>query len=346
MQKKREATMADVAEIAGVAKSTVSRALTDPDKISKKTVAKVLAAAESVGYTPNMMARNFRKGQTTSILIVLPEFLQAGVSDVISQLLQNVNRCLMDHGYNLMIANLGNSQLSQKHILDLAFGGTIRGAVMLSPVVPEDGSRSLLQANFPMVSTLFDLSRYGIPSVVADERNVMKRVTQDHYHRGFRHFFYISGPDDSYQEMERFGGVADAVAEVGLDKSALVKSGGHLSYQEGFEVGKQAAEQYLRDEKKNTLVLSSSDDMALSFMRTLQEAGKRIPQDLSIVSFNDSPVCEWLQPSLSSIAFPYQSIAENAVNILLKLFDDKTADVPVRTVLANTFHERDSSKGI
>lgn len=344
MQKKREVTMADVAALAGVATSTVSRALTDPDKISKKTVAKVLAAAENLGYTPNIMARNFRKGASTSILVVMPEFLHGGVSDVIPQMLQSINRQLMEHGYSIMIANLGTSPQSHKPILDLAFGGTVCGAILLSPTIPEDSGRSLLQATFPMVSTLFDLSEQGIPSVVSDERGIMRRVTLDLHRRGFRHFFYISGPDSSHQEFERFSGVKEAVEQAGADDSELIKFGGQLGYQLAFDIGVQAAEAYLALDAEKSVVLSSSDSMSISFMRTIQKAGKLIPDDVSIVSFDNAPVCEWLAPALSSITFPYNGMAESAVSILLKLIENKNTDVAVRTVLSNRFIERESSQ--
>lgn len=337
--------MAEVAQLAGVATSTVSRALTNPEKVSKKTVAKVQAAATKLGYTPNMVARNFRKGTSSTILIVLPEFLQAGISQVIPQLLENINRCLVDAGYNLMIANLGSSDFSQKHILDLAFGGSVRGTIMLSPVIPEEGGRSLLQTNLPVVSTLFDLSESGIPSVISDERDIMKRVTLDFFQRGFRRFFYISGPEGSYQEAQRFVGVQDAIAELGLPNDALMKFGGHLGFQEGFTVGKEAGEFFLSNVKNDekVLVISSSDDMSLSFMSTIQNAGVSIPENAALVSFDNSPACEWLRPSLSSIAFPYVGIAESAVSTLLKKLENRQAEVPVKTVLANTFYERNSS---
>ncbi|WP_421851322.1 LacI family DNA-binding transcriptional regulator [Marinomonas sp.] len=344
MQKNRDVTMAEVAKLSGISTSTVSRALANPEKVNKKTLAIVQEAARSLGYTPNMTARNFRKGKTTTILIVLPEYLQAGISQVILQLLENINRCLVQQGYNLMIANIGSAELSHKHILDLAFGGAIRGAIMLSPIIPKEGGRSLLQTGFPVVSAIFDLSEQGIPSVVTDERDIMKQVTLDFAQRGYRTFFFVSGPDGSYQELERYAGVQQGIEAAGLSADLLVKLGGDFGYHEGFLTGESAAELFLTLDVEKPLVLLSGDDMSLSFMSTLQRAGKSIPDDVSVVSFDNSPACEWLRPALSSIAFPYIEIAENVVASLLDLLEDKSTSVPARIMLDNTFHERESSK--
>ena len=117
--------MADVADLAGVAISTVSRALANPGRVNAKTRAKITAAAEKLGYTPNAMARNLRVGKSNIIMIVLPGSLHHGASQIIPQVLQSINQALIQNGYNLMIANLDRDETSERHILNLAFGGTV-----------------------------------------------------------------------------------------------------------------------------------------------------------------------------------------------------------------------------
>ncbi|MBY2989139.1 LacI family DNA-binding transcriptional regulator, partial [Rhizobium leguminosarum] len=136
------ALMADVARLAGVAISTVSRALANPGRVNEKTRARINAAARQLGYTPNAMARGLRVGKSNIIMIILPGSLYYGASQVIPQVLQSINQSLIQGGYNLMIANLDRDEISERHILDLAFGGSVRGAIILSSKLPEVDGRS------------------------------------------------------------------------------------------------------------------------------------------------------------------------------------------------------------
>lgn len=142
----------------GVAISTVSRALANPGRVNEKTRAKINAAARQLGYTPNAMARGLRVGKSNIIMIILPGSLYYGASQVIPQVLQSINKSLIQGGYNLMIANLDRDEISERHILDLAFGGSVRGAIILSSKLPEVDGRSLANSGLPIVSMLLDMS--------------------------------------------------------------------------------------------------------------------------------------------------------------------------------------------
>jgi LacI family repressor for deo operon, udp, cdd, tsx, nupC, and nupG len=144
--------MADVARLAGVAISTVSRALANPGRVNVKTRAKIDAAAKRLGYTPNAMARGLRVGKSNIILIILPGSLP-GASQIIPEVLQSINKSLIQSGYNLMIANLDRDETSERHILDLAFGGAVRGVIVLSSSkLPKVDGRSLANVGLPIVS--------------------------------------------------------------------------------------------------------------------------------------------------------------------------------------------------
>ncbi|MBX5223236.1 LacI family DNA-binding transcriptional regulator [Rhizobium sp. NLR8a] len=336
------ALMADVARLAGVAISTVSRALANPGRVNEKTRAKINAAARQLGYTPNAMARGLRVGKSNIIMIVLPGSLYYGVSQIIPQVLQSINKTLIQGGYNLMIANLDRDEASERHILDLAFGGSVRGAIILSSKLPEVDGRSLANSGLPIVSMLLDMSDAGLQSVVTNDREAVRDVTAELVRLGHRRFLYLAGPEGNYHDVERYGGVLEALDAAGLPQQAVRRSGGRLDYQHGFDIGVQAADDFTKLAEKPTAVIATSDDMAISFISRIKRAGLRIPDDLSVVSFDGSPVCEFSAPPLSTIEQPVEEMGRAAVELLLDTIGRAQNPATLRIVIRSRLILRES----
>ncbi len=336
------ALMADVARLAGVAISTVSRALANPGRVNEKTRARIAAAAEELGYTPNAAARNLRVGKSNVIMIILPGSLHYGASQIIPQVLEAVNRSVIRNGYNLMIANLDRDESSERHILDLAFGGTVRGALILSSQLPVVANRSLAEAGLPIVSLLLDMSETAVPSVITNDRLAVRQAVRELIELGHRRFFYIAGPIGNYHDVERYAGLVEALGEAGLSEAHVTRSGGNLSFQFGFETGLQAADHFAGLEEKPTAVVATSDDMAISFMSRVQKMGWRVPHDLSVVSFDGSPVCEYCAPPLSTIEQPMEALGETATEWLIARMEGTESHPEMRLTIASRFIRRDS----
>ncbi len=334
--------MADVAKLAGVAISTVSRALANPGRVNEKTRAKIDAAAKQLGYTPNAMARGLRVGKSNIIMIVLPGSLYYGASQIVPQVLQAINKSLLQSGYTLMIANLARDEASERHILNLAFGGTVRGTIILASKLPELEGRSLANAGLPIVSMLLDMSASGVPSVVTNDREAVREATADLIRLGHRRFLYLAGPEGNYHDVERFGGVLEAFREGGLPETAVVRSGGKLDYQQGFEIGLQAADDFAALAEKPTAVIATSDDMAISFMSRMKGTGLSVPDDLSIVSFDGSPVCAFCSPPLSTIEQPAEEMGTAAVDMLLEAIEKTESSSAMRRVIPSRLIVRES----
>lgn len=334
--------MADVARLAGVATSTVSRALANPGRVNEKTRARIAAAAKQLGYTPNAAARNLRVGRSNVIMIILPGSPHYGASQIIPQVLEAVNRTVIRNGYNLMIANLDRDESSERHILDLAFGGTVRGALILSSQLPVVDNRSLAEAGLPIVSLLLDVSDTSVPSIITNDRLAVKEAAMELLALGHRRFFYIAGPTGNYHEVERYAGLVEALKSAGLSADYITRSGGNLTFQFGFETGLQAAEDFARLDEKPTAVVAASDDMAISFMSTVQKMGWRVPQDLSVVSFDGSPVCEYCAPPLSTIEQPIEALGETATEYLIARMENAADKQELRVVIPSRFVRRDS----
>jgi LacI family repressor for deo operon, udp, cdd, tsx, nupC, and nupG len=325
----------DVAREAGVAASTVSRALTVPGRIAEKTRVKVLEAANRLGYTANAAARKLRKGQSRVVLVVLPGPFNAGASQVIGEIITVIDKEFAARDYSLVIANVDRQADSDRYMLDLAFSGQVDGAIIISSGVPESGGRSLADSGIPIVSTLFDCSAEGIPSVVTNDRQVSREVVIDLLDRGHRSFLYLGGPRGNYVETERYKGVRLALR--GRKDCTLTALNGDFH----FESGTLAAQSWLDEPDRPTAVFCASDDMAIAFIRRVTEVGIKVPADVSVVGFDGSRVGAFTVPSLSSVGQPTALIGRDTVRAIIAQMQ-KPGSVPLITVVPSTLILRES----
>jgi len=326
--------MTDVARLAGVATSTVSRALANPGRVNEETRRRIAAAAEQLGYIPNAAARNLRVGKSTIVLAALPgPSMIFGASQIIPAVLQGLASAVEEGGFDLIFSNR-NSPAAARHVLDLAFGGTVRGVVVLGAAdLPVYGSRSLGDAGIPIVSLLMDRSAAGIPSVVTNDREAMREGVLHLIALGHRSFFYVAGQAGNYHEVERFSGLLDALTVVGLSDRAVIRHGGHLGFNEGFQNGVEAAHAYLGLAPRPTAAVCCADDAAISFIGTARSNGVAVPEDVSVIGFDGAAVGAFCVPPLTTLEQPAEDLGARAARIMLDLLDGAaTAPVPTTTV--------------
>lgn len=325
----------DVARAAGVATSTVSRALTVPGRVSEETRSRVLEAANRLGYTANAAARSLRLGKSRVVLIVLPGPLNSGASQVIAEMLTVIDTELVALGYSLLIANIDRQLRAENYVLDLAFSGVTDGAIIFSSTPPEIEGRSLAGSGVPLVSALFDLSDRGIPSVVTNDRQAARDTISHLIGLGHRDFLYVGGPKGNYHELERYAGVKEALAH---------RKDCTLSYSPGefdFASGTAAAEAYLKSPRRPSAVFCCSDDMAIAFVRRLADSGIAVPDAVSVVGFDGASVGNYTVPSLSSVRQPTHLIARKVVQAIIGLMEHK-GEVRPRTIVPSSLVIRES----
>lgn len=336
-------SIADVAREAGVATSTVSRALTKPGRIAEPTRLKVEAAALKLGYMVNQTARNLRVGQTRTIMIVLPEALYIGASQTVIEGLRSVAETLTARGYALLIANVSRETLTDEHILATAFGGTIAGVILMASQVPTASGRSLADAGLPIVSLHFDLSLQGIPSVVSNDRVAIADAVTALASLGHRRFLYVGGREGNYHELERLRGVRQALGNVEPGADALQVMPGDFNFTGGIN----AAQAYLElpPDRRASAVVCANDDTAIGFIKTVVDGGLSVPNDVSVLGFDGAPVGAFMVPSLSTIQQSTTELGQLGADLIIRLVQGETIakstrlEVPCQLVLRQSVQE-------
>ncbi len=155
------------------------------------------------------------------------------------------------------------------------------------------------------------MSDTSVPSIITNDRQAVKEAGRELLALGHRRFFYIAGPTGNYHDIERYAGLVEALQEAGLSEQHVTRA--PVANSPSSLVLKrvlQAAEDFAKLDEKPTAVVAMSDDMAISFMSKVQKMGWRVPEDLSIVSFDGSPVCEYCAPPLSAIEQPMEALGD------------------------------------
>jgi len=307
---RRPVTIHDVAARAGVSTATVSRTLAAPSLVSEEARSRVLEAIRITGYTPNMAARNLRARRSMMVLVVVPNIANAFFAEV----LRGIDDELVAHGYGIIIGNLDNLTEREARYVDLVFAGQVDGALLLSGHVPAGNGRLMSEAGLPIATICMEIPGALFPSVMVDDQKSSRQVAEYLVSLGHRTFGYVSGPKGNRNDLGRREGFAAALADAGFDPA-------RISYWQGdfmVESGVQAAHEFLASPRRPTAVYAASDSMAISFMKTVMEAGVRVPDDVSVVGFDGIEFSEFVTPTLTTIQQPRNEIGRTGARILIE----------------------------
>lgn len=308
MSERRNATIRDVAELAGVAVSTASRAL-GGGSASKRTREKVMKAAEALRFVPNVSAQRLSSGHSNVVSIVVPEspgflFADSFITGVISRLAVSLSR-LDCQPFLALTPFDDNSGLGR--LLDRSGAEAL---VVTSVHYSEDFIRLLEALDLPTVFIGRPIDAASYPYVDVDNYQGGVLAAERLVAKGHRHIAMLSGPADMRAPRERASGFQDALSQYGMI-CAAVRHG-------GFErEGGATAMQAVLDECPDVdAVFAHSDEMAAGAMQTLAAAGRRVPDDVAVIGFDDFRVSRSLTPTLTTVAQPLDQLAEGAVGML------------------------------
>jgi LacI family transcriptional regulator, repressor for deo operon, udp, cdd, tsx, nupC, and nupG len=331
----KEIRIADVARLAGVSTATVSRVLSDPDKVRQKTHDLVTEAVRRSGYTPNSTAQKLRTRRTMNVLVVAPRL----TNPVFAEILRGVDDELTRSGYGIIIGNLDNRREREARYVDLALSRQVDGILLLTGYIPENGPRSMRESGLPIVAMCAAIDDDKIPNVVVQDREASRKAVEHLRQLGHHKFGYISGTSSSIIETERFGGFMEGITAAGLGSDDFVRWEGTFV----FSAGVAAAESFLSMKERPTGIFAACDESAIGFIKRVRAERIRVPQDVSVIGFDGIELADYSEPTLTTFRQPLHELGRVGADVLMKLIrkEMKPADWNVRLPL--TLLDRDTT---
>jgi DNA-binding LacI/PurR family transcriptional regulator len=308
----RRATLEQVAAAARVSRATASRVVNGDRRVGGNARAAVEQAVKVLGYVPNRAARSLVTRRSDSVAVVIPEPTDQLFGDpFFPRLLRGVTDVL-EAGETQLVLLMPQSARDEDRLSRYLSAGHADGVLLAS-----------LHGDDPLPQ---DLESRGIPVVVGgrpqgpgityvdvDNRGGAAAAVQHLLEAGRRRVATIAGPQDMPAGADRLGGYRDAMSRSGHGE-ALIAEAGEFS----FDAGRGAMEQLLGRAPDLDAVFVASDLMALGAVTALRAAGRRVPHDVAVVAFDDSPLAESMDPPLSSVRQPAEEMGREMTRLLLE----------------------------
>lgn len=304
----------EVARLAGVSRSTVSRVVNNDARVSGLVRERVQAIIQEHDYHPNAAARSLASRRTRILGLLIPQAAGTIFSDpFFPQLIQGaVDSCnAADHNLLMLMNSSTDAQgMAQMHRRVLG-GHHLDGLVIASSVVDDPIITYLHETHYPFVLVGRHPRYREIPSVDVDNRSAMQSAVTHLLEHGYRRIAFIGGLPNMIAAIDRYGGYVTGLQEAGLLPEPDLVIHGHFTQEGGY----QAMQTLLAHQPD--AVCCASDTMALGAVRAAHDAGCRVPGDLAVVGFDNIPAAAHSQPPLTTVAQPIAELGREAIRILL-----------------------------
>jgi DNA-binding LacI/PurR family transcriptional regulator len=305
--KKPGVTSSQVAEHAGVSQSAVSRTFTPGASISSKTRQKVLASAKALGYRPNAIARSLITNRSRIIAVVMAYLENLFYPDVLEEL----GRALADENYHLLLFT-GFMDRDSDPVFDQLMQYRVDGIILASTSLSSELSEECATAGIPVVLFNRTTERDAVSSVTTRNREGGRRIAEFLVAGGHTSFGYIAGLENSSTNRDRFAGFADGLAAHGHADIAIET--GNYSRPDAQD----AARKMFRRPDRPEALFVANDHMAVAVMDVARyEFNLRIPEDISIVGYDDVGPATWTSYGITSMSQPVKRMVEATVDILM-----------------------------
>jgi len=315
-----DVTLRDVADLAKVHTSTASRALNERTRnlVNDATVRRVIKAAERLGYQPNVLARGLRSNRTNSVGIIIPDL----TNPLFPPVIRGIEDRLSESGVTLLVASSSNDPDKERDILDIMTGRRVDGLIVGTARRSDPALEAYVRAGNPVVLINRTVDELVVSSVAADD-HVGVGLALKHLHGlGHHRVAHVAGNIIASTGLERYQNFLNWSEVIGLDVDPdLVVHARWFNVQDGA-----AAFRELLDRRTGfTAVLAANDLVALGIYDVCAERGIRVPEDLSVVGYNDIPFADRFAPPLTSVRIPQADIGRRTAELILSAIEDPTS---------------------
>jgi DNA-binding LacI/PurR family transcriptional regulator len=328
-------TIRDIAELAGVSIATVSRAVNGRGDVSEQTRTLVRRIAREHGYTASRDARGLSTGRTGLIGVTLPMIHPTYFSSIVA----SVAAALDEHDMRIVLCPTLHQHDREITLIERLMHGTTDGAILVLPEESSSELRALVRRGYRyVVVDPGEQPDEDIPAVSAAHSAGADQAVRHLLHLGHRRIAAITGPRGRMATEERLHGYEAAMAAAELPPDARLVVESNFKVEGGFD----ATVQLLDLADRPTAIFAFNDPMAIGAIRAARSRGLRIPEDLSIVGFDDTTEAQFVTPALTTVRQPLTEMGRAAVDVLLGLLNNQPPEAR-HVELATRLVVRDST---
>ncbi|MFB2596183.1 LacI family DNA-binding transcriptional regulator [Herbiconiux sp. P17] len=325
---RRQPTIHDVAAIAGVAASTVSRALSDPGRVNARTRERIQQAAAQINYLPSARASGLRSGKTGTVALLVPDITNPFYFDII----KGTQLQLKAAGYSQLLVDTEESEAAEADALERLVK-SVDGVVLVASRLSDERLAEVASA-VPLVTINREVE--GVGTVVLDTSSGIEQSVEHLVSLGHRAIGYVSGPDRSWSNLRRWAAVEAATARLGV---SAVRIG---PFPPLMTSGAAAADAAVNSGV--TACIAFNDLIAIGMLQRLAARGVAVPEQVSIVGCDDIFGADFCSPALTTITAPKEGAGRAAISLLLtQLAGGRAGDARPTTVLSTHLTIRDST---
>lgn len=317
-------TIYDIAKIVGCSSSTVSKTLNNSKEVSQKRKKEILAVAKEMGYVPNSSARNLATNNSWSIGVLFSEDLNIGLEHhFFAGVLQAFKSYVEDLGYEVtfVTGKVGTQSLTY---LEWCKYKNIDGVLIVTVDRDDKNLEELTQSGLPIVSV--DSGLLNVPTIISDNMQGTRMAIEYLMMKGARTIAHVAGPKRSYAAVERLEAYKYVLNVSGtkVDENLIVEA-----YNYDANSGKRALDQLLKqNDDLPDAIYTASDDIALGVIIGLKEKGYNVPDDVSVIGFDNIELTRYTSPSITTISQQKDKIGIEAAKYLISIIGKEVSTEP------------------
>jgi LacI family transcriptional regulator len=303
------ATIYEVARAAGVSTATVSRALNGSGQVAERTRLRVTEAIAALGYQPNNVARSLVLKATHTIAVLLPDI----TNPFFPALVKGVQLAADEEGYAVLLGHTGGDPAKEESYFQVLRGQQVDGVLLVGLISAPESLKGLTGHGLPVVTLDRPVNVPGSATVRVDHKAGGRIATEHLLELGHRRIAHISGPKGLSVSQQRLDGYRRALSTHGVSFNDRLVAQGDFSEDGGY----RGVQELLRARTRFTALFAANDLSAIGAMTALREHGMNVPDEVSVVGFDDIHVASYTSPKLTTVRQPIYDMGRAAAKLLI-----------------------------
>ncbi|WP_391117840.1 LacI family DNA-binding transcriptional regulator [Psychrobacillus sp. L3] len=313
-------TIKDIARAAGVSITTVSRGLNGYSDVSEKTREKIIRIAKELNYSPNTLARSLVMNKSKTFGLLVSGLNQSSAKDNITfDMLAGINKFVGECGYDIILLSTNSTKQKEKTYTQLCRERRVDGVIIQGIRKDDPYLKEVVESDIPCVLIDIPLTSPTVGYVTTDNIFGAKKAVQHLIQMGHKKIGFINGHDFAFVSQQRLTGYEEALKEANIAINTEWIGNGEFSE----EVAEKVALKLLEAHPEITAIFCASDLMALGVIQAARKLGIDVPNELSIIGFDDIMLASYVTPSLTSIAQNTFLMGYEAAKLLLSIFENE-----------------------